>query len=45
MEASIPKGLPFNSVYSVGNSAQIGVEDVLQYLDETYVEGKSVKTQ
>lgn len=41
MEASIPKGLPFNSVYSVGNSAQIGVEDVLQYLDETYVEGES----
>jgi acetyltransferase len=36
MEASIPKGLTFSSVYSVGNSAQIGVEDVLKYLDETY---------
>jgi acetyltransferase len=36
MEASIPKGLRFASVYSVGNSAQLGVEDVLQYLDETY---------
>lgn len=45
MEASIPKGLPFNSVYSVGNSAQIGVEDVLQYLDETYVEGISSKVK
>lgn len=41
MEASIPKGLPFNSVFSVGNSAQTGVEDVLQYLDETYIEGES----
>ena len=36
MEASIPKGLTFASVYSVGNSAQLGVEDVLKYLDETY---------
>ena len=41
MEASIPKGLTFSSVYSVGNSAQLGVEDVLQYLDETYVHGES----
>ncbi len=36
MEASIPKGLTFASVYSVGNSAQLGVEDVLKYLDETF---------
>ena len=36
MEASIPKGLRFSSVYSVGNSAQLGVEDVLKYLDETF---------
>lgn len=36
METSIPKGLKFSSVYSVGNSAQLGVEDVLKYLDETY---------
>jgi acetate---CoA ligase (ADP-forming) len=36
MEASIPKGLTFSSVYSVGNSAQLGVEDVLQYLDESF---------
>jgi len=45
MEAGIPKGLPFASVYSVGNSAQIGVEDVLEYLDETYVQGKSPKVK
>ncbi|MDO9510422.1 MAG: acetate--CoA ligase family protein [Bacteroidales bacterium] len=36
MEASIPKGLKFSSVWSVGNSAQLGVEDVLEYLDNTY---------
>jgi len=36
MEAGIPKGLTFSQVFSVGNSAQIGVEEVLEYLDETY---------
>lgn len=36
MEASIPKGLTFSSVYSVGNSAQLGVEDVLKYMDENF---------
>jgi acetyltransferase len=41
MESSVPKGLRFSSVYSVGNSAQIGVEEILKHLDETYVHGKS----
>jgi acetyltransferase len=41
MEAGIPNGLTFSSVYSVGNSAQTGVEDVLQHLDETYDPGSS----
>lgn len=41
LEAGITKGLTFSSVYSVGNSAQMGVEDVLKYMDETYVAGKS----
>jgi acetate---CoA ligase (ADP-forming) len=36
MEAAVPKGLTFSSVYSVGNSAQLGVEDILKYLDETF---------
>jgi acetate---CoA ligase (ADP-forming) len=36
MEAGIPKGLSFANVFSVGNSAQMGVEEILQYLDETY---------
>jgi acyl-CoA synthetase (NDP forming) len=33
MEAGIPSGLKFSNVYSVGNSAQIGVEEVLEYMD------------
>jgi len=41
MESAVPKGLRFSSVYSVGNSAQIGVEQILKYLDETYVHGES----
>ncbi len=36
MEAGIPNGLTFSSVYSVGNSAQTGVEDVLAHLDECF---------
>ncbi|MEI6765132.1 MAG: acetate--CoA ligase family protein [Bacteroidota bacterium] len=36
MEAGIPKGLTFANVFSVGNSAQMGVEEVLKYLDESY---------
>lgn len=36
MEAGIPNGLSFANVFSVGNSAQIGVEDILAYLDENF---------
>lgn len=36
MEAGVPNGLQFSSVYSVGNSAQIGVEEVLEYMDENF---------
>ncbi len=36
MESGMPKGLTFSSVYSVGNSAQMGVEEVLKYLDESF---------
>ncbi|MEI6575697.1 MAG: acetate--CoA ligase family protein [Bacteroidota bacterium] len=36
IESGMPKGLTFNSVFSVGNSAQLGVEDVLEYLDESF---------
>lgn len=36
MEAGIPNGLSFANVFSVGNSAQMGVEEVVQYWDETF---------
>ncbi len=36
LEAGIPKGLTFASVFSVGNSAQLGVEEVLEHLDESF---------
>lgn len=36
LEAGIPKGLTFSSIFSVGNCAQIGVEEVLKYLDESF---------
>ena len=36
MEAGIPNGLTFSSVYSVGNSAQLGVEDVLKFMDKSF---------
>jgi acetyltransferase len=43
MEAGIPVGLRFASVFSVGNSAHIGVEDVLEYWDESFDPEKSSK--
>ena len=36
LESAVTKGLPFNSVWSVGNATQIGVEDVLAYMDEHF---------
>ncbi len=45
LESGIPKGLSFSSVYTVGNSAQIGVEELLEFMDETYEAGKSSKVK
>ncbi|MDA3954216.1 MAG: acetate--CoA ligase family protein [Bacteroidales bacterium] len=36
MESAMPKGLTFSSMYSVGNSAQIGVEEIVKYMDESF---------
>jgi acetyltransferase len=36
LESAVVKGLQFNSVWSVGNGKQIGIEDVLQYMDEHF---------
>lgn len=36
LESAVAKGLEFNSVWSVGNAKQIGVEEVIQYMDEHF---------
>ena len=36
LESAVTKGLPFNSVWSVGNGKCIGIETVLQYMDENF---------
>jgi len=36
IESAVPKGLPFASIFSVGNSARIGVEEVVKFWDETF---------
>ncbi len=41
MESGMQKGLTFANVISVGNSAQLGVEDIIKHLDETYEPGIS----
>lgn len=41
IEASKSLGLTFSSVYTLGNSAQLGVEEVLEYLDNTFDEMSS----
>ncbi|HJX71164.1 MAG TPA: acetate--CoA ligase family protein [Bacteroidales bacterium] len=43
LESALPKGLTFSSLFSVGNSTQIGIEDVLQHWDETFDPEKSSK--
>ena len=40
-EYGITNGLSFNSVWAVGNSAQMGIEEVLEHLDETFDPEKS----
>ena len=36
LESAVIKGLQFNSVWSIGNGKLIGIEDVLQYMDEHF---------
>jgi acetyltransferase len=36
LESAVTKGLQFNSVWSVGNGKQIGIETVLEYMDEHF---------
>ena len=45
LEASASIGLTFSSVYTVGNSAQIGVEEILEHLDATFDPKESSKVK
>ncbi|MGD0710739.1 MAG: acetate--CoA ligase family protein, partial [Bacteroidales bacterium] len=45
IESGITKGLTFSSVCSVGNSAQMGVEEVLKFMDERFDPKKSSKVK
>ncbi len=36
LESAVTKGLHFNSVWSIGNGKQIGIETVLEYMDEHF---------
>lgn len=42
-EYGMTNGLSFNSVWAVGNSAQMGIEDVLEHLDTTFDPATSSK--
>lgn len=45
LESGIPKGLSFSSVYSVGNSAQLGVEEILEHMDKNFDPAESSKVK
>jgi acetyltransferase len=36
LEMAIPRGLKFRDIFSIGNSAQIGIEDILEHWDNTF---------
>lgn len=36
LESALPKGLTFSSLITVGNSAQTGIEEVLEYWDNSF---------
>jgi len=45
IEAAQNTGLTFSNVYTVGNSAQIGVEEILAHFDESFDEKESSKVK
>lgn len=45
LETAIPMGINFASVFSVGNSAAIGVEEILEYWDENFDPEESSKVK
>ena len=45
LESAIPKGLHFSRVITVGNSAQLGIEEVLEYWDSHSVEEADLRVK
>lgn len=45
MEAGIPLGVKFCNVFSLGNCAMVGVEEVLEFMDRNFDPSKDPKTK
>ncbi|MGQ9818762.1 MAG: acetate--CoA ligase family protein [Candidatus Kapaibacteriales bacterium] len=45
LEEAITRGIKFSSIFSVGNSAQIGIEEILEYWDLTFDHNNSSKVK
>ena len=45
IESGMPKGLTFANIFSVGNGAQMGVEEIIKYMDEHFDPLKSSKVK
>lgn len=43
IESAMRIGLRFNSAWSIGNTAQVGIEDILEYMDNEFDPEKSPK--
>lgn len=45
MESAILNGLRFSNVYSIGNASHTGVEEILEYMDQTFDPEKSPRVK
>lgn len=45
LEEAITRGIKFSSLFSVGNSAQVGIEEILEFWDETFDTNNSAKVK
>src|SRR5690625_103949 len=45
LESALLTGLRFSNVYSIGNAAQTGVEEILEYMDQTFDPEKSPRVK
>jgi len=45
MESALGTGLKFSNIYSIGNASQTGVEEILEYMDQTFDPENSPKVK